>query len=71
MMPIREGATEKVFYSDKTYLTAYVDGEIDGQPRRKTLQNDLIVTPEALKSNLPWKSDYNGQPFYHFLRGVY
>src|SRR5680860_1619131 len=37
MMPIREGKTEKVFYSDKTYLTAYVDGEIDGQPKRKTL----------------------------------
>ncbi|HEA21683.1 MAG TPA: cytochrome C biogenesis protein [Pricia antarctica] len=63
MMPIREGETEKVFYSDKTYLTAYVDGEIDGQPRRKTLQEDLIITPEALKSNLPWNSDYNGQEF--------
>jgi cytochrome c-type biogenesis protein CcsB len=63
MMPIREGSSENVFYSDKTYLTAYVDGEIDGQPRRKTLQEDLIVTPEAIKSNLPWESDYNGQPF--------
>ncbi len=63
MMPIREGETEKVFYSDKTFLTAYIDGEIDGQPRRKTLQEDLIVTAEALKSNLPWNSDYNGQPF--------
>ena len=29
MMPIREGNTENVFYSDKTYLTVYVDGEID------------------------------------------
>ena len=63
MMPIREGSSENVFYSDKTYLTAYVDGEIDGEPRRKTLQEDLIVTPQAMKSNLPWKSDYNGQPF--------
>ena len=63
MMPISEGETEKVFFSDQTYLTAYVDGEIDGQPKRKTLQEDLIVTPEALKSNLPWKSDYNGQEF--------
>src|SRR5680860_743701 len=63
MMPIREGKTEKVFYSDKTYLTAYVDGEIDGQPKRKTLQEDLIVTAEGIKSNLPWDSDYNGQPF--------
>ena len=30
MMPIREGETEKVFYSDKTYLTAFIDGEING-----------------------------------------
>ena len=63
MMMVREGETQNEFYSDKTYLTAFVDGEIDGRPRRKTLQEDLIVTPEALKSNLPWKSDYDGQPF--------
>ncbi len=63
MMPIREGKTEKVFYSDKTYLTAFVDGEINGERKRKVLENDLIVTPEALKSNLPWKSDYDGQDF--------
>ncbi len=62
-MPIREGNTENVFYSDKTFLTAFVDGEIDGEAQRKVLEDDLIVTSEALKSNLPWKSDYNGQPF--------
>nr|WP_194531177.1 cytochrome c biogenesis protein CcsA [Zobellia roscoffensis] len=63
MMPIREGKSEKVFYSDKTYLTAYVDGEINGEAKRKTLQEDLIVTAEDIKSNLPWKSDFNGQSF--------
>ncbi|SHJ70043.1 cytochrome c biogenesis protein CcsA [Pseudozobellia thermophila] len=63
MMPIREGQTERIFYSDKTFLTAYVDGEIDGQQKRKTLQEDLIVTAEDIKSNLPWNSDFNGQPF--------
>ena len=63
MMPIREGNSEKVFYSDKTYLTVYVDGQINGEPKRKVLQNDLIVTTEGLKSNLPWHSDYAGQPF--------
>ncbi|MGB5553967.1 MAG: cytochrome c biogenesis protein ResB, partial [Flavobacteriaceae bacterium] len=74
MMPIREGKTEKVFYSDKTFLTAYIDGEIDGEPKRKVLQNDLIVTPEALKSNLPWHEDYNGQEFsisyVDFIKGA-
>ncbi len=63
MMPIREGSSEKVFYSDKTFLTAFVDGEINGEPKRKVLEDDLIVTPEALKSNLPWNSDYNEQNF--------
>lgn len=63
MMPIREGNSEKVFYSDKTYLTVNVDGEIDGEPRRKPLEDDLIVTPEALKSSLPWDYDFNGQDF--------
>ncbi|WP_299534451.1 cytochrome c biogenesis protein CcsA [Ulvibacterium sp.] len=63
MMPIREGSSENIFYSDKTYLKAYVDGEINGEPKRKVLEDDLIVTAEALKSNLPWKLDFNGQPF--------
>ncbi|SDL33062.1 cytochrome c biogenesis protein [Kriegella aquimaris] len=73
-MPIREGETENVFYSDKTYLTAFVDGEINGEPKRKVLEDDLIVTPEGLKSNLPWSSDYNGQSFtisyVGFIEGV-
>ena len=63
MMPIREGSTENVFYSDKTYLTAYVDGTIEGAAKRKALEDNLIVTPEDIKSNLPWKSDFNGQDF--------
>lgn len=63
MMPIREGKTERVFYSDKTYLTVNVDGQIGGEPRRKILEDNLIVTPEAIKSNLPWKSDFNGTDF--------
>ncbi|NKI26905.1 cytochrome c biogenesis protein CcsA [Arenibacter sp. 6A1] len=63
VMPIREGETENVFYSDKTFLTVYVDGEIDGEPRRKILEDAILVTPEALRSNLPWNSDYNGQDF--------
>src|SRR6056297_310130 len=63
MMPIREGETENVFYSDKTYFTAHIDGKIDGEPRRKILEDDLIVTAEDIKSNLPWKEDFNGQEF--------
>jgi len=63
MMPIREGATENVFYSDKTFFTAHIDGKIDGEPRRKILEDKLIVTAEDIQSNLPWNADFNGQPF--------
>ncbi len=63
MMPIREGNAEKVFYSDKTYLTVFVDGEINGETRRRVLEDDILVTPEGKRSSLPWKSDFNGQPF--------
>lgn len=74
VMPIREGSAENVFYSDKTYLTAYVDGEINSEPRRKILEDDLLVTPEAIQSNLPWKSDFNGQEFtisyVDFIKGA-
>ncbi|QBA63944.1 cytochrome c biogenesis protein [Muriicola soli] len=63
MMPIREGNTENVFYSDKTYLTVLVDGEMDGELRRKPLQDNLIVTPEAIQASLPWRDDFDGQEF--------
>jgi cytochrome c-type biogenesis protein CcsB len=63
VMPIREGATENKMFSDKTYLTAFVDGDFNGETRRKVLEDNLIVTPEGRRSSLPWKSDFNGQPF--------
>lgn len=63
MMPIREGATENVFYSDKTYLTLFVDGEIDGEYKRRPFQDDILVTPEGMKTSLPWKYDFGGQDF--------
>ncbi|WP_422859727.1 cytochrome c biogenesis protein CcsA [Flagellimonas sp. S174] len=63
MMPIREGETESRFYSDKTYLTAYVDGEINGETKRRILEDDILVTAEGMRSSLPWRSDFNGQDF--------
>ncbi len=63
MMPIREGSTESRFYSDRTFLTAFVDGDINGETKRRILEDDLIVTEEGMRSSLPWKSDFNGQPF--------
>lgn len=45
MMPIREGATENVFYSDKMYLTLFVDGEYQGEMRRRVFEKPLLLSP--------------------------
>ena len=62
VMPIREGVTENQILSEKTYLTVYVDGEIDGKPRRKKLEDDLLLS-EHVKNNFSWDNEFNGQAF--------
>lgn len=44
MMPIREGATESQMFSDKTYLTVYVDGQYKGEMKRKTFEKPLLLS---------------------------
>ncbi|MFK7750325.1 MAG: cytochrome c biogenesis protein CcsA [Kordia sp.] len=69
VMPIREGATQNSFLSEKTYIKALVDGEINGEPRRKTLKGDYLISPEAIapttwiQEGFPWEKDFNGQEF--------
>ena len=45
MMPIREGNTENVFYSDKMYLTVYVDGDYQGGMKRRVFEKPLLLSP--------------------------
>ena len=45
MMPIREGNTENVFYSDKMYLTLFVDGEYQGGMKRRVFEKPLLLSP--------------------------
>ncbi|MBF6608302.1 MAG: cytochrome c biogenesis protein CcsA [Flavobacterium sp.] len=45
MMPISEGATEKQFFSDRTYLTIFVDGEYKGEMRRRVFEEKLLLSP--------------------------
>ena len=61
MMPIREGATENTFLSEKTFLTTFIDGEIDGQPRRRVVEEALLLAPGASNEHT-FNTDYNGQP---------
>ena len=62
MMPIREGVTENQFLTEKTYLTVYVDGKINEEPRRKKLENDLLLS-EHVNNYFSWNNDFNGQDF--------
>ncbi len=61
MMPIREGATENTFLSEKTYLMTFIDGEMDGEPRRRVVENEVLLAPGA-SNEFSFNTDYDGQP---------
>ncbi|MDO6597225.1 cytochrome c biogenesis protein CcsA [Oceanihabitans sp. 2_MG-2023] len=63
MMPIREGATESKFLSQKTYITTYIDGdyEIDGVPQRLPVEREVDFSPR-LENNFEVNTNYNKQP---------
>lgn len=45
MMPIREGAAENQIYSDKMFLTIFVDGEYKGEMKRRVFEENLLLSP--------------------------
>ena len=45
MMPIREGVTSNQFYSDKNYLTVFVDGDYQGKLMRRIFEKPLLLSP--------------------------
>lgn len=47
MMPIREGDASNQFYSDKNYLTVFVDGIYEGKMMRRTFEKPLLLSPVA------------------------
>jgi len=51
-MPIREGNSENVLYSDKTGRNAFVNGKINGQLQLRKFKDKLIVTLDTMKSSL-------------------
>ena len=61
MMPIREGATENSILSQKTYLTTFIDGEIEGKPLRRVVEEEVLLAPGA-SNEFEFNTDYNGQP---------
>ena len=73
VMPIREGETESVFLSEKTYLTIFVDGEIDGTTKRLPIETDFLLS-ENTKNKIKINRHFNGIPFSvsfeSFVEGV-
>jgi ABC-type transport system involved in cytochrome c biogenesis permease subunit len=61
VMPISEGETENTFLSEKTYLEVLVDGEIDGQPMRRTMDKELMLS-SRLSNTFTWNTDFNKDP---------
>ncbi|MFC5045031.1 cytochrome c biogenesis protein ResB [Aquimarina hainanensis] len=61
VMPIREGETTATFLSEKTYLTAFLDGEINGEPRRRVISDDMEFAA-ATDNHFVIHTDYNKQP---------
>ncbi|MGY5850887.1 cytochrome c biogenesis protein CcsA [Salegentibacter sp. F14] len=61
VMPIREGETTNVFLSHKTFMTTFIDGEIEGEPRRRVLQEEVLFAPET-ENNYVLNTDFKGQP---------
>ena len=45
MMPIREGASENQIFSDKTFLTVFVDGEFKGEMKRRVFEKQVLLSP--------------------------
>ena len=62
VMPIRENASSNSFLSEKTYLTAVVDGEVDGEVSRKMLKDDFLFS-EHTNNDFSWNYDFKGQDF--------
>lgn len=62
MMPIREGATENQIFSDQTYLTVFVDGDYQGETRRRVLEKPLLLSP-VTNNNFSLSGKFDQTPF--------
>ena len=63
MMAIREGATENTFLTQKTYITAFIDGDylIDGVPQRLPIERVVDFSPR-LENKFSVETKYDQQP---------
>ena len=62
MISLREGETTNTYLSDRTYITAMVDGNYQGAPLRKKKQKEVLFSPYT-SNHYKWSSDFKGKPF--------
>lgn len=62
MMPIREGETESQFYSDKTYVSIFVDGEYNGEMKRRIFEEPYLFSP-VTNNDFTISNHFNNIPF--------
>lgn len=62
VMPIREGAAENQVFSDKTFLTVFVDGEYKGEMKRRVFEKALLLSP-VTNNNFSISEKFDQTPF--------
>ena len=75
VMPIREGATTNKFLSEKTYLITYLDGNYNGELKRRTVKKELELSEATKKlNNFKIETDFNKQPvsikYVDYIKGA-
>jgi cytochrome c-type biogenesis protein CcsB len=62
IMLIEEGKSENQMFSDKFYLSVFVDGEHQGEMKRKAHEKPLLLS-QATNNNFSIKGDFSGKPY--------
>ncbi|THF51874.1 cytochrome C biogenesis protein [Flavobacterium supellecticarium] len=62
VMPIREGESSNQIFSDRTYLTVFVDGDYQGEMRRRTFEQRALFSP-VTNNDFTISKKFNETPF--------
>ena len=62
VMLIEEGKSEHQMFSDKFYLSVLVDGEYQGEMKRKAHEKPLLLS-QATNNNFSIKGEFSGTPY--------